>query len=54
MRKDFNTLNAGRNKINLMKMDVASINAWLIKNSKILPTKKNEIVGISECPAPWG
>lgn len=54
MRKDFNTLKVGSNKNNLMKMDVASIKSWLEKNSKALPAKKNRIVGISECPAPWG
>lgn len=54
MKRELKTLKERRNKINFIKMDSASINSWLNKNSKTLPMKENKHVGLWDCPMPWG
>jgi hypothetical protein len=54
MKKDFRTSKANSCKINSIKIEQASIESWLAKNSKKTVAEKNKKVGISECPAPWG
>lgn len=53
MKKDSKTLKANKCKTNPIKIEPALIESWLAKNSGTAPVK-NKIVGISECPAPWG
>lgn len=50
MNKGFSSVKASRD----IKIDQTLVNSWLDKNLKNFPTKTNKMVGVSDCPRPWG